>query len=390
MTTEETAPRDVSAALTTVSHVVFERYRSLRDVKLELESLNVLIGANASGKSNALDGLRLLHEAVVERDFSEAVRARGGIVHLAWKGEEASYVRLTLRVTTPEGIYEWIVRLQRKAYDFFVEEEVREIRRGHPPTTLIESHEGQGWWWSDQGQKVELRQQPTACALSAAAADAAFPARDVVDFVRSWGFFDPSPMLLRRASFDLEPSHLDAYGRNLSSRLVALRNQGDGLFERILEATRSILGVPEKLELREGDDRIYFTQEEPGLKYPVHQVGASSGTLRILALMTALLGEPVSTLVGIEEPENYVHPAALKAFVEHLLRARDHAQILITTHSPLLLDYLDDPAAVCVVRNEPGSGTVITREDRPEAIRRALDESGFGLGEFYETRGFGG
>ena len=68
----------------------------------------------------------------------------------------------------------------------------------------------------------------------------------------------------------------------------------------------------------------------------------------------------------------------------------DRVQFIVTTHSPLLLDFLDDPAAVRIVqRGEPG-GTVVLNGDNPNGVRKALDESGFGLGEYYETKGFGG
>jgi predicted ATPase len=105
--------------------------------------------------------------------------------------------------------------------------------------------------------------------------------------------------------------------------------------------------------------------------------------------MTALFGEEQSNLIGIEEPENYIHPTALAAFAEFLLKARDRVQILVTTHSPLLLDYLNEPEAVCVVRRSDEAGARVVREDNGQAIRRALEESGFSLGEFYETTGFG-
>ena len=160
-----------------------------------------------------------------------------------------------------------------------------------------------------------------------------------------------------------------------------------------MSATQSVLGLPSQIDLRESrdsEDRVYFVQHEPGLKFPVHQFGASSGTLRMLALMTALFGEPGSNLIGIEEPENHVHPTALAAFAEYLLRARDRVQILVTTHSPLLLDFLNEPGAVCVVRHTDQDGTRVTRESNAEAVRQALEVSGFGLGEFYETKGFGG
>ena len=131
-------------------------------------------------------------------------------------------------------------------------------------------------------------------------------------------------------------------------------------------------------------------QSEPGLHYPVHQMGVSSGTLRMLALMTALFGEAETNLIGIEEPENHVHPTALASFAGYLLKARDRVQILVTTHSPLLLDSLNEPEAVYVVRHTDQEGTRVSRESNPKAVHQALQASGFGLGEFYETKGFGG
>ena len=236
---------------------------------------------------------------------------------------------------------------------------------------------------------MPLQQEPTACALAAAAADASFEAREVADFVRRWGFFDPNPFLLRRDWGGLESGRFDPYGRNLAETLHTLRHSSRKTFDDVVTATRSVLGLPSGIEPRESNDRFYFVQEEPGLDYPVHQMGVSSGTLRILALMTALLAEPESNLIGIEEPENYVHPTALRDFAQHLLKVKDRVQFVVTTHSPLLLDFLDDPAAVRVVQRSQDNGTTVLERENPDGIRKALDESGFGLGEYYETRGFG-
>lgn len=256
------------------------------------------------------------------------------------------------------------------------------------------------WWWSgEKGDRVSLRQSPTTCALAAAAADASFPARGVAEFVSRLGFFDPSPFLLRRGWIGLDSSRFDPYGRNLAERLYALQESSPEAFKQIVSATQSVLGLPTEIELRKSrsrdeevedvEDRVYFVQREPGLRYPVHQIGASSGTLRMLALMTALFGEKGTNLIGIEEPENHVHPTALESFAEYLQKARERVQILVTTHSPLLLDFLDEPAAVCVVRHTDEEGTRVSRETNADAVRRALEESGFGLGQFYETKGFG-
>ena len=121
------------------------------------------------------------------------------------------------------------------------------------------------------------------------------------------------------------------------------------IFERITEATQAILGLPTAIEPRESDEgRFYFAQTEPGL----------------------------------------VHPTALASFVDYLLHARDRVQFMVTTHSPLLLDYLNEPEAVRVVQRSEQGTTVVTGEN-PGNVRKALEASGFGLGAFYETKGFG-
>ena len=326
------------------------RYRSIRDADIELGGLDLFIGANASGKSTILDALRFLQEAVQARDFRTPVYSRGGIIHLAWKGREAQDIRLVVRIENSGKNYEWTVELVRDGYEFYVRERVEEVTTGSPPVTLLDANKGEGWWWSGSEGKVELKLGPTSCALAAAAADASFPARDIAEFVSCWGFFDPNPFLLRQDWAMLDSGRFDPYGRNLAETLYALNGRSPGVLEQIVEATRSIVGLPSHIKTREVEGRFYFVQDEPGLKYPVHQMGVSSGTLRMLALMTALHGHPEAILIGIEEPENYVHPTALSSFVEHLLDARGRAQFLITTHSPMLLDLLDDPSAVRVVR----------------------------------------
>ena len=365
-----------------------DRYRSLRDGEIELGDLNLFIGANAAGKSTILDALRFLSEGVRSRDFRAPVYTRGGIVHLAWKGEDAGKVGLGIVLENGNVLYEWSLRLLRHRYDFQVEEDVLVRSPQSAPRQVLQARGGEGWWWSGEEKKtVTLKQTPTSCALAAAAADVSFPAREVADFVGRWGFFDPNPFLLRRDWSGLESGYLDAYGRNLGETLYALDDSSRG---RIIDATRAIVGLPENIEPRvsQDGDRFYFVQSEPDLRHSVHQMGASSGTLCVLALMTALVATPETNLIGIEEPENNIHPAALSSLMEHLRRARDLVQIVVTTHSPLLLDFLDEPEAVRVVRRDGAAGTVVVSGD-PEGVRRALSESGFSLGEYYETTGFG-
>ena len=366
-----------------------DHYRSLRQQEIDLNGFNLFIGANASGKSTILDALRFLSEGVRTRDFRESVHSRGGVLNLAWKGEVAQ--RIELSVVLEDGVrkFEWMLRLVRAGYEFQVEENLNETRPNLPPLQVLDATRGQGWWWSGNDSRVELKLAPTSCALSAAAADATFPAREVAEFIGRWGFFDPNPFLLRRDWTGLDSAGFDHYGRNLAGTLHALRSSAPERLDRILESTRSIVGLPSDVETRESEGHCYFVQREPGLEYWVHQMGVSSGTLRILALMTALHAEASTNLIGIEEPENYVHPTALSALLDHLRNAQNPIQIMVTTHSPLLLNLIDAPEVVRVVRRGPREGTVVEESENPEQVRQALDESGFGLGEFYETKGFG-
>ena len=372
-------------------NLAVRNYRSLREATIEFGDLTVFIGANASGKSAILDALRFLSEAVQARDFRSPVSSRGGILNLAWKGREANRIELTVVLDYGDKRFEWSVRLNRQAYEFNAEEQVFDVTPGELPSRLLRAEDGEGWWRSgEKGDEVRLKQPASVCALAAAAADASFPAREVAEFIGRWGFFDPSPFLLRRDWNLSESGKFDPYGRNLGETLHALRQSSPDVLDKIVRATRSVVGLPSRIEPRESEERFYFVQHEPGLQFPVNQMGVSSGTLRMLALMTALHGRPEASLIGIEEPENYVHPAALSAYVEHMLDARDRVQFMVTTHSPLLLNLLNDPAVVSIVSRNELDGTLVKREKNPTGVRNALDVSGFGLGEYYESRGFGG
>ena len=365
------------------------RYRSIKSATVAFGDLNVFIGANGSGKSTIIDALRFLRSGLRQRDFTDAVNGRGGIDNLAWKGSDANHIAISVQFEDYPDQYNWIVELLVCDQEFSVREEVSQWLPGGSPVKLLFADQGTGWWRSGEEHQVQLQQGTTACALASASADANFSARGIANFVSGWGFFDPSPFALRQEWYDMVSNRLDPHGRNLAERLFRLKESSPDTFRQIVSRTESILGIPTALDPKEMEGSFYFTQMEPGLTNPVHQVGTSAGTVRMLALMTALVEEKGRRLVSIEEPENNIHPAALGDFTTYLAEASGDIQILITTHSPILLDFLEDPSSVSVVRRDAVKGTKIIRESNPEGVKKALEASGFSLGEHHQVRGFG-
>ena len=105
--------------------LTIENYRSLREESIEFRRLNLFIGANASGKSTILDALRFLHEGVRTREFRMPVFQRGGMIHLAWKGEGTDRIELAVNLEDEDRTYVWLVRLVKEgSYGFYVEEKV--------------------------------------------------------------------------------------------------------------------------------------------------------------------------------------------------------------------------------------------------------------------------
>jgi predicted ATPase len=112
----------------------------------------------------------------------------------------------------------------------------------------------------------------------------------------------------------------------------------------------------------------------------------SDGTLRVLGCLAALYSPASPPLICFEEPENYVHPRLLELMVNLLKGASEKTQVLINTHSPYLVDFLD-PGDLFIVEKVNGETQVKRAEDK-KGIKEALKT--LGLGEMWYSGGLGG
>lgn len=377
-------------------------FRSLADVTVELGPLVIFVGPNASGKSNILDALRFIRDAVTTR-LQQAVDRRGGMSAIRrWSPKGRPYdVTLEVRLQRPDwqASYTFTLGSERKG-EFRVKRERCEVV-DHQHTLAYEIRDGQWEQYPEphpgmmelakeiQGEAVEifrqtLREVPTnELFLPKAALLLGIPSfTEVWDALRSMGFYNLYPNAFREPAKPTNPYPLDDEGGNLTSTLRALRREHKESYQRIAKFLGVAVPGVEEISVKQVGSylvaQIHHQTSTSGEQRGKPRRAAfdlaqeSDGTLRLLALFTALFQQPPRTLIGIEEPELNIHPGALAALRDAMQLASRDSQILVTTHSPELLSEFP-PEVFRIVEMVNGVTKVgIMAEHQREAIRERL------------------
>jgi putative AbiEii toxin of type IV toxin-antitoxin system len=188
--------------------------------------------------------------------------------------------------------------------------------------------------------------------------------------------FQLDPRSCREAGVPIPNSELDRTGRNLPAVLAHLKKDFLEEYDSVLASARRVMPSLEAIETDWTHTRsLALFLKERGIRRPWTSTDISDGTIQTIALLVAAF-DPRTSLVVIEEPENSVHPWALRNLVEAFRKATEEKQILLTTHSPILIDQLK-PEEVWVVQ-KPGTETKI---DPLLSLDSSLKES-WGQGKF--------
>lgn len=370
-----------------LKRVHIQNYKSLRDVKLTFDQpINVFVGPNNSGKSNLLDALRFLHELVTEGE--PALQRRGGYEAIVWHGQTdlAITFEVTSQIPTDNGARdftyhvsiqhfsppseEWLQISDEPKWQFeFKWEYYRAFRGGeelHVPFIVVYKR-----YLYDEAAPLEtvysceiltdkriLERPALGFTLRAKTAFSTF-----ADWFSHWSFHRFEPSRLRSPCEVKEVRRLSYDGNNLAAVLHTLYLERaevlTSLTEDMKAAVKEITGIFVKLT-DEQPPRVGVWLKEGEMSVPA--TNASDGTLHLLALLTLLELRDELTVVGIEEPENYIHPHLL-AQVEGILRGlATNGTVLITTHSPLFLD-----------KFEPDEVHIVERRDGETIVQRAVD-----------------
>ena len=330
-----------------LTRVMLRNYKSIAACDVSPALLAFLVGPNGSGKSNFLDALRFVADSLCF-SMDHALRDRGGIneVRRRSSGHPTNFgIHVGFNLADSRGQYAFAVGAkQQGGYEIQREEcfVSRENRNDH--------------YRVEQGRVVKstLASPPVAATdrlylVNVSGFDAFRP---VYDALSGTGFYNLNPDAIR----DLQPPNpgdlLLRDGSNVASVFSKLAAYSPDFKTRTEEYLGKVVPGITKVSPRLIGPRetLEFRQEVRGAKHPWRFFASnmSDGTLRAFAVLLALFqgagnGDSALRLVGIEEPEIALHPAAAGVLVDALRDATEQVQVLVTSHSPDLLDNHDIP-----------------------------------------------
>lgn len=352
--------------------LTINNFRSLdAGIRLELKALNFFVGMNGSGKSNILETLTFVREAV-RTGLPGAVTHHNGIEALRRRSSghpKGFSIDLDLDLAGRFASYGFEI-IGDEAGGYRVERERGAIEQAD--SSRVELGIEQGEWYGPDNLKPNLDRQ--SLAITALGGDPRI--KPLWEFLANMMVYSIFPDVLREPQKFSSETPMKSQGDNWSS---ILHQQGKSPWKNdLVAALGKLTGDIEDVKVTKTAGYLIaqFRHRTPSgnSKKWFDAATESDGTLRVAGLLTSLLQEPTLPVIGIEEPELTVHPGALPLVFDFLNEASSRSQVLVTTHSPILLDLVDvDEAQVFVVekRDSVTTATPLSETHR-ESVRQQL------------------
>lgn len=357
-----------------LKRVVLKNYKSIAECSVQLGPLNFLVGPNGSGKSNFLDALRFVTESL-NTSLDHALRERGGIGEVRRRSSgHPTHFGIRLEFVLPNqycGHYAFRIGALPKG-GFEVQQEQCSIYG----STVLDTQ----FYKVENGKLIESHSKvvPSVASdrLYLVAVSGLPEFRPLYDALSRMGFYNLNPDEIRDLQTTDAGEVLRRDGGNLASVLNVLKKENREARDRVVEFLSKVVPGVQDVSVKhvQKKETIEFRQKIGSNEAPwrFFAENMSDGTLRALGVLTALFqsanaGSKRVPLVGIEEPEAAVHPGAAGVLRDALRVAADNMQVLVTSHSPDLLDDKDvsDDWILAVV-NENGETKIgpVNEEDR--------------------------
>lgn len=374
-----------------IEYLKAQNFRVLRDVEFKkLSPLTVLLGPNGSGKSTVFDVFAFLAECF-EMGLRRAWDKRGRAKELRSRDAEGP---ITIEIKYREPDYPLItyhLSVDEKSGNPLVMEEWLQWRRGQrgKPFRFLEYREGKGRAVSgelpdEKDQRVDIPlKSADLLAVNALGQFEEHPRVAALrDFITGWYVSYLSADNARGQPEAGPQERLSRTGDNLANVIQYLSEQHPDRLEKIFEALRRRVPRIEKvLSEMMPDGRLLLQIKDAPFSHPVLARFASDGTLKMLAYLVLLYDPTPGSFIGIEEPENFLHPRLLPDLAEECRQATERTQLLVTTHSPFFLNALRPEEVWVLWRDEQG----YTQTKRVRDIKGVADfvEQGALLGDLW-------
>lgn len=365
-----------------LKRVVLNNYKSIKECSVPLGPLTFLVGQNGAGKSNFLDALRLVSDGL-NTSLEHAMRERGGLneVRRRSSGHPTHFgIRLEWQLDDgSNGFYAFRVGSQKQGGFEIQREECRVCTSGFDEHYYrVECGEVK-----KSSSEVSPPASDDRLYLVAAAGLPAF--RPIYEALSHMGFYNLNPDEIREPQPPDPGEVLKRDGSNLASVLGVLDRESN--LDRIVELLSKVVPGIQNIEVKNvgKKETLEFRQLVGTNKHPWRFLAEnmSDGTLRALGILTALFQSSKNKgasvpLVGIEEPETAVHPGAAGILRDGIRMAAQTTQVLVTSHSPDLLDdkELDAEHIMAVVSRGGETKIGPVDEGGKTAIREKLYTAG--------------
>ena len=384
ITQYETPPR--------IESLKVRNFRALREVEfVGLTPLTVLLGPNGSGKSTVFDVFAFLAECF-EAGLRRAWDRRGRAKELKTRGvEEAVTIEIKIRERPGTPLMTYHLDVDEQDGAPIVVREWLAWKRGRygAPFQFVTYWKGEGWAASGEAPDVEDKRvpiplkSPDLLAVNALGQFQEHPRVAALrDFIMGWYVSYLSAESARSQPEAGPHERLTRTGDNLANVIQYLGERHPSRLDRIFSTLRQrVPRIERVLTETMPDGRLLLQIKDAPFIQPVLARFASDGTLKMLAYLVLLYDPEPPPFIGIEEPENFLHPRLLYELAEECRAASERTQLLVTTHSPFFLDALRPKEVRILWRDEDGH-TQARCVDQVRGVREFV-EAGAQLGDLW-------
>ncbi len=362
--------------------------------EITLEPLNIIIGQNASGKSNLIDVIKLLRSLPQDNGLVNFISKSGGISEWLWKGTirdlifeveievakmdyHFSYRLELIYILERVGIYQEILAEVNTA----IPKSRKELLFRQPPKELISVQRNISPDYSMFSPKFSEQGVRTKIAYTSVYSAIVIP-KIYTDLQTN-----RNSEIRRPQPSDSLNDFLEEDGSNLALVLNDLQFKGRPK-DKIVENLKKFNPLVTDYLIQVSGGTVQLFIREEGLEKPISAMRLSDGTLRYLCLLAILCHPEPPPLICIEEPETGLHPDILPTIAELMIEASQRTQLIVTTHSDILVSAFSEIPEAVLVCEKDEDGTHFKRLNQEE-LKIWMEEYN-DLGEIWLRGGIGG